>query len=376
MLDDTTALLKVKVCSSRDNAHELYIEDDALREASPTVLGKPIVAKYSRYTRDLMGHEEDEMPVGYIIDSQTPEFITEDSGAISLIVYAILWKEYVPEVFSLFETKKELNQDAIKQVSMEIYMSDVAVDDENNAIIKQFNFRGVTLLGDSYAPACELAHAEMVVFSNRVKESESLFFQAMAHKNKLTEEKEDAMSKELETPKAEEAVKTEQQFEAEIAEEEKVTMEAPPVSEDEPENEESAETEEEDMACKEEMSVDYQAKFEELQGQFTTLQAEFTQLKERNDELEAKFAEKAEIEKNFAIEQVLMKFESKLSKEQIAEFKERAKEVKPDNTNAFINEIKAFAADILVESTETKSAENRMEILTPVVEEEKPHYTW
>ena len=359
LLDETTALLKVKVCSSRDNAHELYIEDDALIAAAPSVLGKPIVAKYDRWTKDVMGHEDDEIPIGYVIDNQTPQFVKEENGAISLVVFSILWKEYVPEVFEIFTEKDESGQAPIKSVSMEIYLNDVAIDDDNNEIIKQFQFKGITLLGDDRTPACELAHAEMIAFEAKAKRAEMLFSLEMSQNNQ--NEKEDVAV--LENEK-----------ECAVAEEEKVSMatgdpEQAPPDEEKPESVETPEQEEteEDMACKKDMSaeeaVDYQVQFEELSKQFSELKADYDAIKASNEALMAKFSEIEENEKMFAIEQVLSKFESKLSQEQASNFRELAKEVPAKDVNIFCNEIKAFVADLVCEKPEVEFSENRMSIL-------------
>lgn len=385
LLDDTTALLRVKVCSSRENAHDLYIEDEALRNSASSILGKPIVAKYDRWTRDVKGHEEDEIPIGYVIDNQEPEIIEEESGALSLMVYAILWKEYVPEVFELFVEKSENGDAPIKTVSMEIYLTDVAVDDENNARILAFRYKGVTLLGDDYTPACELAQAEMVAFAKKAEQAEALFSIEMARKNNNTEEKEDGMkSKKEEVFEA----PVEVEKEAEMAAPEDITMEAPPVEEEIKEEEKTEEVteppkDEAEMECKQDMAVeepvDYQKKFEALEKEFAELKCAKEELEVKCAEFEAKFAEAAESEKTFAIEQVLMKFEAKLTKEQVADFKERAKTVKPEDTNAFCNEIKAFVADIIVETTEAEFTENKMGILIPEQKSETNtlgKYTW
>ena len=370
LLDDTTALLRVKVCSSRENAHDLYIEDEALRNSASSILGKPIVAKYDRWTRDVKGHEEDEIPIGYVIDNQEPEIIEEESGALSLMVYAILWKEYVPEVFELFVEKSENGDAPIKTVSMEIYLTDVAVDDENNARILAFRYKGVTLLGDDYTPACELAQAEMVAFAKKAEQAEALFSIEMARKNNDIEEKEDEMkSKEKEIFEA--PVEAEKEAEMAIPEDD-VAMEAPPAGDETKEDETAEEAKEDpkdeaDMGCKQDMAVeepvDYQKKFEDLEKEFAELKCAKEALEVKCSEFESKFAEAAESEKTFAIEQVLMKFEAKLTKEQVADFKERAKAVKPEDTNAFCNEIKAFVADIIVETTEAEFTENKMGIL-------------
>lgn len=378
ILDDTTALLKIKVCSSGDNAHELFIENEALYDATQSILGKPVVAKYNKWTQDAMGHEDEEVPIGFILCNQEPLYVQEEDGSISLIVYAILWKAYFPEMFNLFLEKKENGEDPLKKVSMEIYINEIELDENDQTHVKKFRYKGVTMLGDEYTPACELAHAEMVTFEQRAKRAEFLFSKEMVRKNKLRSKKEGDDIKLSQKKVEEKAVEDEKVEMAAPVQDEKVSMEAPVADEkNEDSKEEATETAKEetkenekeaDMACKAEMStdevVDYQAKFEALEKEFAALKEENDVLKEKNKNFEAKIAEKDEAEKKFAIEQTLVRFESKLTKEQTETFRERSKEINPSDTNAFCNEIKAFVADNVIGVNEEVVFENKMDILT------------
>ena len=394
ILDDTTALLKIKVCSSGNNAHELFIEDEAFYDATNSILGKPIVAKYNKWTQDVMGHEEEEMPIGFFLPNQEPNYVKEDDGSISLVVFAILWKAYFPEMFNLFLEKKENGDDPLKKVSMEIYINEIEKDENNQTHIKKFRYKGVTMLGDEYTPACELAHAEMVTFAQRAQKAEFLFSKEMVRKNKLRIKKEGDDIKLSQKNFEEKAVEDEKVEMAAPVKDEKVSMEAPVADEKETPAEAAKETpeteakEEEKMACNADMSteevVDYKAKFEALEKEFAICKGEFAAMKTENVSLkgekanfEAKIAETAEAEKKFTIEQTLVRFESKLTKEQVANFKERAIEILPSDTNAFCNEIKAFVADSIDLGTEV-GFENKMDILNTEDEKNKEEnqFSW
>lgn len=372
ILDDTTALLKIKVCSSGNNAHELFIENEALYDATQSILGKPVVAKYNKWTQDAMGHEDEEVPIGFILCNQEPTYVQEEDGSISLIVYAILWKAYFPEMFNLFLEKKENGEDPLKKVSMEIYLNEIELDENDQTHVTKFRYKGVTMLGDEYTPACELAHAEMVTFAQRAKKAEFLFSKEMVRKNKLRTKKEGDDIKLSQKNFEEKAVEEKKVEMAAPVKDEKVSMEAPVADEKETPEEAATETpkdeeKEAEMACKAEMSteetVDYQCKFETLEKEFAALKEENDALKEKNKNFEAKIAEKDEAEKKFAIEQTLVRFESKLTKEQTETFRERSKEISPSDTNAFCNEIKAFVADIVIGTNEEVVFENKMDIL-------------
>ena len=391
ILDDTTALLKIKVCSSGDNAHDLFIENEALYGATNSILGKPVVAKYNAWTQDAMGHEDEEVPIGFILCNQEPTYVQEEDGSISLIVFAILWKAYFPEMFDLFLEKKENGEDPIKNVSMEIYINEIELDENDQTHVISFRYKGVTMLGDEYTPACELAHAEMVTFAQRAKKAEFLFSKEMVRKNKLRSKKEGDDIKLSQKKVDETAVEEDKTEMTAPVKDEKVSMEAPVAEKDEDPKEEATETPDEedkenekesDMACDAKMStdqtVDYQCKFEALEKEFAALKKENDTLKEKNKSFEAKMAETAEAEKKFAIDQTLVRFESKLTKEQTETFRERSKEIRPADTNAFCNEIKAFVADVLVGVNEEVGFENKMDILTTQNEQntKKSQFSW
>lgn len=117
LLDEETALLKVRVCSSGMNLHKLPFDKECLIDAAESSLrGKAIVAKFDKWTGDFKGHDKLESPIGFFIDNQEFEYIDNPDGSCSLFGYVILWSRYSKEAYNVFVDDKEHK----RPVSMEI----------------------------------------------------------------------------------------------------------------------------------------------------------------------------------------------------------------------------------------------------------------
>ena len=110
-LNEDLALLKVFIVDDRPNKHNLGLSFDSIKEASPTLKGKAIVAKYNSFINDAEGHEENESPIGYF-PNQDFMFTDDEDGYHSMYGYAVLFKSYCPEVYNLFVDKVNTNNNA------------------------------------------------------------------------------------------------------------------------------------------------------------------------------------------------------------------------------------------------------------------------
>jgi hypothetical protein len=176
-LDDETALVLVKVCSSGQNLHNLPFTSDTLREAAESSLrGKAIVAKYNKWTNDFQGHDKLEVPLGYFIESQDFKYVNNEDQTVSIFAYCIFWKRYASDAYEIF-----VNDNASKRpVSMEIKLVKMLKgwgDNPDADQIGQFRFLGVTVLGEKYTPASVGAEATMVMFEEKKEAIEKLFFE-------------------------------------------------------------------------------------------------------------------------------------------------------------------------------------------------------
>lgn len=152
--------LKIWVCREGENAHGFPILNSALDKARPTLVGKPIVAKYDWRKDDVVGHESTEVPIGCVLTEDDVYFDKDEEGNRWICCNAIVWTRYARDVSFVLE------RDKIKNVSMEM-MADM---NENEEII-DFYFVGVTII--STEPAIPMARAEVMEFSalsDRIKE--------------------------------------------------------------------------------------------------------------------------------------------------------------------------------------------------------------
>lgn len=178
LLDESTALLDLQVCTSGNNAHNLpFTKETMIRAAEKTLRGKPIVAEYSMWRGDIGTHTrpEESNRIGYFVENQDFRYVDNPDGTCSLCAYAILWKDYAPNEYMCIAEGK----DSTKGVSMEIRWNKKKQGFEGNMELEEitdFSFRGVAILGDKYVPASAGSNAHMVVFSERVKETEMKYF--------------------------------------------------------------------------------------------------------------------------------------------------------------------------------------------------------
>ena len=159
-------LMKVRlwIVSEGDNQHEKPIPWTAIENARPTLIGKPVVAKYNRYSQQLMGHELDEVPVGVVLCDNDIFYEKDEEGKRWLCADGIIWCRYAKDVAFV------LDRDQIQNLSMEI----IVVESGDNNSIESFIFSGITLI--STTPAIENARAEVLSFSKVKEEIEHLMY--------------------------------------------------------------------------------------------------------------------------------------------------------------------------------------------------------
>lgn len=159
--------VKIKAFATGENCHTMPIEEDTLKRGAKTIYNKPILWKYNKYFDDAMGHEKDEVPCGFVPETNdNPIRFETDKGRLYIVIYALLWTKYCGKLIDIFE--RDNNK---KDVSVEIA---VIEDEENNFSskpkIKDFVIAGITLLGEMVNPACKGCEAELLEFSENKSE--------------------------------------------------------------------------------------------------------------------------------------------------------------------------------------------------------------
>jgi len=158
-------IMKVKmyIVSEGNNLHQKPISWEAIQSAKPTLIGKPIVAKYNKWTKDLMGHEIDEVPIGVILRDEDIFEETID-GKRWLGAVGDIWMRYSQDISGV------LIRDMLKDLSMEILVA----EESDMGDIEQFAFTGVTLINEN--PAIPDARAEVLSFQEVKDEIEKRVF--------------------------------------------------------------------------------------------------------------------------------------------------------------------------------------------------------
>lgn len=150
------SIMKLQFLSDGYNAHGIPISNEVLKECAATIIGKPIVAKYNSSTRDVEGHEIDEVVVGVVPNNASIYFEETDNGEFAC-VEGVIFKLYAPDIYNIYQTHNG------RAVSVEMTVD--YQDDNVDLAVTSFNIRGVTLLGLDYEPSCTLASSEITRFS-------------------------------------------------------------------------------------------------------------------------------------------------------------------------------------------------------------------
>jgi len=175
LIDNSTALCSLRIITEGSNRHNLPMSLDVIKDAAErTLRGKPILASYSNWYKDLESHKEaaDSEAIGYIVENQTFEYKTVEENKKALFAKAILWKRYAPkQVGSLFEADNHT-----KKVSMEIEITELIDKDDKSKGIAAFNYLGICVLGERFLEASPQAHATLLTFSAMKEKYETMLF--------------------------------------------------------------------------------------------------------------------------------------------------------------------------------------------------------
>lgn len=150
--------------------HNLIIEKSAIEKASDTIVDVPLLCAYEideeGNKTDFKGHEMhyniykegttyivntiyDEQPVGHIPYNCNPVF----NGEGWFTAEGYLYKLYCQDAVRILQ-----ENEGKKSVSMEIDVIKEEIDEKGITHILEFNFMGVTLLGETHTPAIEGAN--------------------------------------------------------------------------------------------------------------------------------------------------------------------------------------------------------------------------
>jgi hypothetical protein len=196
--DSDLSILKLEVCHDKHNKNGSFFSLKNMVKAQHTIYGKPILYAMNEAGEDFKEHEAtgELRAAGYVSEHSGNIRYEEKDGRMYLIVYAVIWNVYVPEVIQVFE------RDGTKGISMEIKVKDYTERSDGYIDIKDYRYLSIVLLGDEYNTGMYNTTAkfefsqieekiqeteELLSYKNKEKEGENMFDrQAHAEKFKLT----------------------------------------------------------------------------------------------------------------------------------------------------------------------------------------------
>ena len=188
--------LRIKAFATGENAHTLPIQEDVLKRAAKTIYNKPILWKYNPYIEDAMGHEKDEVPCGFVPESEdNPIRFIQENDKTYLLIDALIWTRYSGKLVDIF-----IRDDMRKDVSIEIhYLQSPESLEDYKPDIEDFVITGITILGEYVNPACKGCEAEMLEFS----EDKEKYLKNMADSSiiKIDNSKESSVDGKWENPR-------------------------------------------------------------------------------------------------------------------------------------------------------------------------------
>lgn len=278
------------------NSHRNPFSKEVLERDANTFKGKFIVAKFDRLKNDVLGHETDEILVGYIDPRDKIEFKKkfvekENKEKEFVVVRALLSKIYAKNVVDMFRLDNERTVSCEFSCKTKYEENEYGqpidefgrVLDEENPILS-YHIHAITILGKSFNPSVVGTEIKVKQFAKQFSEP-TLKELAEERKNKLNKKenslnknKEDSMEEKMlsksETDKEEKDIIMEEVKDEEVKEEEK-EKEMTEVEKDEKvEEKEMTEAEEtepkeetKEMGCDKEMSEDSKEEEDEPQEQ-------------------------------------------------------------------------------------------------------------
>ena len=348
---------------------------ESLQKAAFTLCGKPILWAYNFWQDDANGHDEDEIPCGFIPNDEELadiQFVYDEEYNKTFVeVNCYIWKVYAEKLVEIFQ-----RTDGVKDVSSELWI--INQDKNDEYLVTDFCFTGVTILGEHINPAVQGADITIVKFSDEFENAKAEFMKLNnmeeggqdTMENENIQELDNAVEVKRTQVKVSECVTTykdngdvvteheehEKEVETvtEVDDNETVVVEnADDCTEEKAAEDECADepTEEkcEEVECAEE-TPDYEALYNSAQETITSLNSELDELKNSYSILETKCSNLEEYkmnketeEKNRALACAMADVADCFTPAEMDEWKEKA--VKCSNIDAFKNELKAAAFD-------------------------------
>ena len=159
--DDQFLLARVTAFGSGKTKHQYTFTDNVIKDAEFSILGKPVLYCYDWLYDDASGHEEEEVPAGFVpLENANITYEQTDKG-LMMTVDCYIWKMYSGKLCEILQ-----RENGVKDVSVELLILDSVDHDETKTTeVLKFIYTGITILGEHVNPAKPGSHLEVVKFS-------------------------------------------------------------------------------------------------------------------------------------------------------------------------------------------------------------------
>ena len=145
--DSQFLLARMRCFAEGQTSHGWKFDLNTVKQASFSLLGKPVLWAYDIWHDDAAGHEESE-----------------------------IWKKYAAKMVEILK-----KTDGVKDVSSEIWL--VEQDDDDEWKVLQYVYTGVTILGEHINPAVKDADIKVVKFSDDFENAKAEFIKELRNSN-------------------------------------------------------------------------------------------------------------------------------------------------------------------------------------------------
>lgn len=177
--DPDFAIVKLWALSEGTNTHKNPFSKEVLERDAHTFKGKFIVAKYDRFTKDVGGHEIDEVIIGYIPPNEEIEFKTKDVDGIEkefVVVKGLLSKIYAKEIVDMFRENNSRTVSCEFSCATQYEENECGEPIDKNGMViiaenpvLKYHIHGITVLGLRLSPSCAGTEIKVKQFAKNEK---------------------------------------------------------------------------------------------------------------------------------------------------------------------------------------------------------------
>lgn len=167
---------RLRCFAEGETSHGFKFDLDVVKQASFSLLGKPVLWAYDVWYDDASGHEPSEIACGFIPDNAELADIQyvydEEYGKTFVEVNCYIWVNYAQKLVEILQ-----RTEGIKDVSSELWLLGQDENDEWN--VTSYVYTGVTILGEHINPAVKGADIKVVKFSDEFENAKAEFMKEL-----------------------------------------------------------------------------------------------------------------------------------------------------------------------------------------------------